>query len=150
MSSKKERFTAMLREHGYSITNARLAVFQAFLDNPAPMSMSVLTAATPHIDRASVYRTVELFEQLHIIQRIATGWKYKLELSDRFTDHHHHLTCNRCERIIKLNEGQLEQFIDDVARRANFRPTAHQIEIQGICQECAAGSKHAAAAHYSN
>lgn len=112
-------------------------MFEAFLQHHDPLSMAELVAAVPTIDRASVYRAVELFEQLGVIQRIITGWKYKLELSDRFTDHHHHLTCTNCERIIKLNEDELEQFIDKLAQRAHFVPTAHQIEIQGLCEDCA-------------
>lgn len=137
MASNNETFKNLLKDAGYSVTKARLVVFEALLDNHDPMSMGELVAAAPTIDRASVYRTVELFEQLGIIQRITTGWKYKLELSDRFTDHHHHLTCTNCGRIIKLNEDELEQFIDDVAKRAHFIPSAHQIEIQGLCEDCA-------------
>jgi Fur family transcriptional regulator, ferric uptake regulator len=138
MSSSKDIFTNLLKSAGFSVTTARLTVFEAFLAHHDPMSMGELVAKTPGVDRASVYRAVELFEQLRIIQRITTGWKYKLELSDRFTEHHHHLTCVRCERIIKINEHELEQFIDDVAKRAHFTPTAHQIEIQGVCEDCAA------------
>lgn len=137
MSSSTETFKSLLKEAGYSLTKARLLVFETLLRNHEPMSMSGLVAATNSVDRASVYRAVELFEHLRIIQRITTGWKYKLELSDRFTEHHHHLTCVRCERIIKINEDELEQFIDDVAKRAHFTPTAHQIEIQGLCEACA-------------
>lgn len=137
MSSSKETFKNLLKDGGYSVTGARLSVFEALLDHHEPLSMSELVATTTGVDRASVYRAVELFEQLRIIQRITTGWKYKLELSDRFMEHHHHLTCVKCERITKINEDELEQFIDFVAKRAHFTPTAHQIEIQGLCDECA-------------
>lgn len=89
------------------------------------------------MDRASVYRTVELFERLGIIRRINIGWKYKLELSDAFADHHHHLTCLGCQTIIPINEQTLEQFVDTIAAAHRFLPTEHQIEIQGYCHTCA-------------
>lgn len=137
MTARKDTFKHLLKDAGYSLTKARLSVFEVLLDNHEPMSMGQLVAAAPAVDRASVYRAVELFERLGIIQRITTGWKYKLELSDRFTDHHHHLTCTNCDRVVKINEDELEQFIADVAQRAHFMPSAHQIEIQGLCEDCA-------------
>lgn len=98
--------------------------------------MHTLVARVPHINRASVYRAVDLFERLGIVQRLNTGWKYKLELSDKFAEHHHHLTCSRCGRTVPMNEAELETVIERLAKTHNFTPTAHQIEIQGLCNTC--------------
>lgn len=98
--------------------------------------MHELVERTASIDRASVYRTIELFEQLGIVQRLNTGWKYKIELSDKFTDHHHHVTCVQCDKTVAMNEQELERFIEQIAHHHGFVPTAHQIEIQGLCQAC--------------
>jgi Fur family ferric uptake transcriptional regulator len=70
------------------------------------------------------------------VQRLNTGWKYKIELSDSFAEHHHHLTCTRCGRTIAMNETELEDVIARLAANHRFRPTAHQIEIQGLCTSC--------------
>lgn len=88
------------------------------------------------VDRASVYRAVDLFEKLSIVQRLNTGWKYKIELTDKFTHHHHHLTCTKCQATIAMNELQLEHFIDQIAHAHGFEPESHQIEIQGLCKSC--------------
>ena len=98
--------------------------------------MHELVERTAAIDRASAYRTIELFEQLGIVQRLNTGWKYKIELSDKFTDHHHHVTCIQCGKTVAMNEQELEKFIEQIAHQHGFAPTAHQIEIQGLCQNC--------------
>lgn len=95
----------------------------------------LVTACAP-VDRASVYRAVELFERLGIVQRLNMGWKYKLELTDKFAAHHHHLSCNNCGKTITMNEASLEKIIESLAREHHFKPTAHQIEIQGLCQAC--------------
>ena len=92
--------------------------------------------AMPRMDRASVYRTVALFERIGIVQRINIGWKYKLELSDAFTEHHHHLTCLQCKRVIQINTHAIELFIKDLTRSHHFKPVDHQIEVQGICEAC--------------
>ncbi len=77
-------FASILKGNGYSMTAPRRAVFDT-LSGHESMNMSDLTKSVANIcDRASVYRTVELFEKLNIVQRIAIGWKYKIELSDIF------------------------------------------------------------------
>ena len=135
MSSPKESLMAILQQAGQSVTKARLAVFAA-LEHQEPLTMHELVGRVPQADRASVYRAIELFERLGITQRINLGWKYKVELSDKFAAHHHHLTCTQCSRTIALSGHELEQFIVRTAREHHFTPTAHQIEIQGICAAC--------------
>lgn len=89
------------------------------------------------IDRASLYRTIGLFEKLGIVHRIYMGWKYKVELSDIFAHHHHHITCTQCGKIVALKEvEQLERMLAALAKRYNFEAQSHQLEIQGLCEQC--------------
>lgn len=125
----------MLKKSGQSITRVRLAVFAALLGQE-PLSMHDLVGKVGGVDRASVYRSIDLFERLGVVQRLNTGWKYKLELSDAFNEHHHHLTCTTCGRTIAMNELELERLITRLAATHSFAPSAHQIEIQGLCQQC--------------
>lgn len=135
MPPRTESFKHLLKANRYSVTKARLTVFNALLGEE-PMSMHELVGRARGIDRASVYRAVDLFEKLDVVQRLNTGWKYKLELSDKFNEHHHHLTCTRCGRTVSLNESDMEQLIAHLARSHGYTPTAHQIEIQGLCAQC--------------
>jgi Fe2+ or Zn2+ uptake regulation protein len=132
MATPKETFQLLLKQGGYSITKARTAVFGALIGKE-PLTMHQVVIGAGGVDRASVYRAIELFERLGIVQRINTGWKYRLELTDKFAEHHHHLTCTQCGKTIPMNETELEQFIDTLAARYGIKPTAHQIEIQGLC-----------------
>ena len=91
-SDNVEILKKTLVDNGYSLTRARLAVFE-LLNNNEPQTISqILAKANGLVDRVSVYRNIELFEKLGIVRRIYLGWKYKLELSDKFFAHHHHLT----------------------------------------------------------
>lgn len=135
MDSAVHNFKSLLQADGCSITKARLAVFTA-LHGQEPLTMHQLIARVKSIDRASVYRAIELFEQLGIVQRLNNGWKYTLELTDKFAEHHHHLTCTNCGRSITLSEHELERVIDKLALSHGFAAMAHQIEIQGLCAEC--------------
>ena len=130
-----DSFKSMLTSAGHSVTKARLAVFSA-LSGHEPLGMHQLVEKASGVDRASVYRAIELFERLGIVQRINTGWKYKLELSDKFAAHHHHLTCTHCGRTVAMNEHELEELIAKLAAAYDFAPASHQIEIQGLCGRC--------------
>ena len=135
MVSGKELFKSLLKDAGQSITTARMHVFDA-LDSQEPLSMHELVLRARGVDRASVYRAVQLFERLGIVQRLNTGWKYKIELTDKFAEHHHHLTCLQCGKTIAIGEAELEDVLAGIAACHRFKPSAHQIEIQGYCENC--------------
>lgn len=128
----------VLSEHGYHSTKAREATF-GLLVSPEPQTMSaVLSKAQGKVDRVSVYRNIDLFEKLGIVKRIYTGWKYKLELTDAFLPHHHHLSCTQCGTIIDIeDESHIDSFIEEVAAKFGFTPLSHQFEIEGLCKVCA-------------
>ena len=126
-----------LKKAGYSLTKPRQTVFGA-LQAPKPKTMRELVDSLDGvIDRASVYRTVALFETLGIVTRIQHGWKYRLELSDAYTPHHHHLTCQNCQRVISFDEpSNFEELVDRIATKHGFIPRAHNLEIFGLCTQC--------------
>lgn len=137
MSDATDLFERTLKNHGQSITQPRLTVFEA-LQGQEPLTMHELVSRCTDMDRASVYRAVTVFEKLGIIQRLQIGWKYKLELSDDFHHHHHHLTCSRCGKTIPFEEdAHLEQHLHDFAAQHGFSMKAHQLEISGLCHDCA-------------
>jgi Fur family ferric uptake transcriptional regulator len=137
MSDPYQKFETTLKNHGQSLTAARSTVFKA-LQNNEPQSMADLAkACLGEIDRTSIYRTVALFERLGIVKKLPVGWKYKLELSDDFQRHHHHLTCLNCGRVIALPEDrQLEAKLHSLAGQHDFVMKDHVLEIQGLCADC--------------
>lgn len=99
--------------------------------------MSELVADCASVDRASVYRTAELFEKLGIVMRIPNGWKYRLELGEAFLEHHHHATCRKCGASIAMPENPaLEASLRELAARRDFALESHQIELVGLCAAC--------------
>jgi Fur family ferric uptake transcriptional regulator len=133
----KPTLKTVLGRNGASLTKTRWQLFNLLL-NKGPLSTTELAElAQDKVDRATVYRTVELFEDLGIVQRINFGWKYKLELTDMFVGHHHHLHCTYCGTSYKMPESNiLETMIDNVAAQSGFSPRNHTLEIYGMCQEC--------------
>lgn len=134
-----ELFKKMLANGKASYTKSRELVFVA-LNSPEPQSMNqLLERLKGKVDKTSVYRSVELFEELGLIRRVNIGWKYKLELSDQFLDHHHHLNCLSCGKSIDIqDETHIDQFIDKISSKHNFLAKGHHFEIDGYCSDCAA------------
>ncbi len=137
MTKPSELFYQTLKKNSYSITNARTLVFEA-LEHEEPLSMAELqTKLAGMIDRASLYRTITLFEKLGIAQRLQQGWKYKIELADNFNFHHHHISCKNCGLTLPVREDlTLEASIRTLAVEYGFTEVTHQLEIQGLCPRC--------------
>jgi Fur family ferric uptake transcriptional regulator len=136
MNTIDDLFVTSLKTKGYSVTKPRQIIFD-LLDNKEPQSISELVRKSKsQIDRASVYRTLEVFEETEITQRVSNGWKYKVELSDKFQSHHHHLTCRNCGIVIPIEDDKLEDYIENIATGQGFKIVSHQLEIDGYCAKC--------------
>lgn len=127
-----------LKLHGYSLTKQRTAVLNALLESNQALSMGELkNLLADKLDRASLYRAIKIFEECGICIRINIGWKYKIELSDMFKPHHHHLYCTNCNQLIDIQDNyEIENIIEAVAKSYGFSPSHHTIEINGQCRAC--------------
>lgn len=139
MSHADQLYFEKIKQAGISNTAARYAVFNVLqLSDHKPLTMSQLVNSTiQQADRASVYRSVKLLEEIGVIHRLQIGWKYKLELSDDFHGHHHHITCSICGKThITHDDDDFELYIQDLARKHGYEMTSHQLDIRGICKNC--------------
>lgn len=135
MIAESSLFAKTLKEHGFSMTRVRRAVFE-HLSEQSASTMQQLVTHLP-FDRASIYRTISLFENIGITHRVYAGWKYKVELSDTFDSHHHHATCLRCSAVISLDEDKdLEKKLANLAKKYQFKLASHQVELSGYCYAC--------------
>jgi Fur family ferric uptake transcriptional regulator len=137
MQMHYQTLKVLLKKSGSSLTEPRKIVFDLLL-NQKPQTMQVLVGrAGNKVDRASVYRTMELFERLGIVNRLNIGWKYKFELSDVFQEHHHHFHCTNCGTTLSLApNAMLETMIDTVAAKSGHAARGHQLEVSGLCADC--------------
>src|ERR1035438_3102294 len=129
MNDSVSLLTKKLKVKGYSITKPRKLTFEALSNSKQPLTMQDLIRRTnKQIDRASVYRTIDIFEETGITQRIYSGWKYKLELSDTFQEYHHHFTCINCGQVTPIHNQELENIITNLSISQKFKITSHQLE----------------------
>lgn len=99
--------------------------------------MKELYAGLSNTNRSSIYRNIDLFLKLNIVNKIQIGWKYKIELSDAFRQHHHHIICNRCGKVKEFKENPaITQVIKDISIDNEFVPLSHEFSILGLCNSC--------------
>src|SRR5680860_1302847 len=91
-----EIFKSILKKNKYYVTQPRLMLFQILSYSSAPLSIAEIRGESQdQISRASVYRTLESLIKLDIVRRVSIAREDKYELGDKFSRHHHHLTCEQ-------------------------------------------------------
>jgi ferric uptake regulator, Fur family len=50
--------------------------------------------------------------------------------------HHEHLICVECGKIIEFNKEEIEQLQEKVCEEYDFTPINHRLEIFGLCSDC--------------
>lgn len=136
MHQEFERFEALLRHNNVSVTAARSHIFATLLNSDRPLKNGEIATLTPEVNRASVYRVLELFDSLGITATITRGWTHFVELAEPFKPHHHHLQCTHCHRLIALDSAALEELVGQLANEHDFMLSAHHVELSGLCPDC--------------
>jgi len=128
----------LLQDHGLSVTTARIAVLQALQDGHAQIRASVLEHY-PVINVVTVYRTLELFEEHGLVDRVTLG--DKLVRWGLATHTHHHLICRACGGAVELTAEPFQRLADDLERSYGVRADIRHLALRGLCAPCAA-SRH--------
>ena len=91
-------------------------------------------AVDPHISIATVYRTVRLFEEAGIIDRldIRDGRSRYEEHSD---DHHDHLIDMKTGKVVEFVDAEIEALQEAIARKLGYRLVDHRLELYGMPTE---------------
>lgn len=88
-------------------------------------------AVDPHISIATVYRTVRLFEEAGIIDRLdfRDGRSRYEEHTD---DHHDHLIDMKTGKVVEFVDDEIEALQEAIARKLGYRLVDHRLELYGM------------------
>lgn len=128
-----------LRERGARMTKKRERLLGALLtmDRPASAEEIRERAGFPDSDLVTVYRNMEVFESLGVLQKVPLeNGSHLFELTGP-DDHYHHLICRECHRTERLKVCITETVKNDAMSRG-FSEITHVLEVYGICSLCAA------------
>ena len=90
----------------------------------------------PEIGKATVYRTLKLFEEAKLISKIEFGdGRIRYEIcTDK--EHHDHLICEKCKRSVEVIDPKIESLQKRLAQKHGFELTRHRLYLFGICKNC--------------
>lgn len=136
-----ERLEELFRANELRLTEPRRDIFRILETRDQPLTLGEIIKTSQFAERTSVYRTLQLFTKLGIVDMIQVGFKQRYELAEPFKAHHHHLVCVKCGELIDLERTpRLEKLVSKLASAHNYELTAHHVELQGICNNCRATS----------
>lgn len=140
MTDKQARhLIEVLAEQGYRLTAARQAIITALISSHGHITADELAErvreASPRVGRMTVYRTLDLLCDLGLVRPIYQGsGAAHYVLMDGGS--HHHLICNRCQRIFDFDVCQENALAQTLASQLNFKVQSHLLEVHGLCEAC--------------
>lgn len=127
----------ILNDHGRRSTEAQYSIL-AYLQDQAPVTTDQLRSDLEgNIPTTTIYRTLGSFRKMGIVRDVVIGGSRKIELTELFSPHHHHISCKQCGKTIDIHDQQLERYLRHLATQRGFTQTEHSFEISGVCPECA-------------
>jgi Fur family ferric uptake transcriptional regulator len=136
---KASRAERALAGAGVHPTPQRVAVAAELMDERDDVTAQELHARLRargvRLGLATVYRTLGLLAEAGAIDALSHR---PAELCYRWCgdDHHHHLVCSRCHRVVELAECDLDPWLDRVSAAHGFVATGHRLEVAGLCAGC--------------
>jgi Fur family ferric uptake transcriptional regulator len=130
---------SLLAQNGVRATPQRVFVLQELAresnDATAAQIYERLRRRGTNIGLATVYRTLALLHERGVVDTLT---HHAGELCYRLCgdDHHHHLVCTSCHRVVELPDCDLEPWVKRSAGKHGFTATGHQVEIAGLCTDC--------------
>ncbi len=131
------RFREFLESEGLKYTRQRRAIALVFYGADKHLSLQELLdlakRAEPALGYATVYRTMRLLADggLAIEHQFDDGHARYEPATEG--EHHDHIICKKCGKIIEFEHDEIERLQEEVARAHGMRVLSHRHEIYGEC-----------------
>lgn len=132
--------TAKLSKKGIKLTRQRNLLMRQILHFNDHFSADLLYVKLKvkgiNISRATVYRTLALFEECGIIKKALKDEDTSYYEVITMNEHHDHLICIVCGEIIEFCSEKIEEIQNEIYSKYHYIPTSHQLILKGICDKC--------------
>jgi Fur family ferric uptake transcriptional regulator len=126
---------ARAEAHGLRLTGQRRIIadiLEGSDDHPDVETIHSRAAEIdPSISVATVYRTVNLFEEAGILERREFG-DGRARWEDAERDHHDHLIDLQTGEVIEFCDPDIEALQEKIAERLGYRLRGHRLELFGV------------------
>lgn len=137
-----DNFKENLKQKGYKLTTQRRAILDVIIENREKHLSSeeiydLVKDKYPEIGLATVYRTLQLFEELGIIYKLNfDDGRSRYELYHDEDHQHHHLICLKCGSVIEMEGDLLENLEEAIESTKDFEIVDHNVKFFGYCSKC--------------
>lgn len=128
----------LLREHGVRVTAQRLAVLRVVAEHPHGTAHDVTERARAEIGSIShqaVYDALGLLVEEGILRRFQPAGS-PARYEQRAGDHHHHMVCRECGRIVDVASAMGEVPSPPPAGGGDFEIDEAEVIYWGMCLAC--------------
>jgi Fur family ferric uptake transcriptional regulator len=125
----------LLKDSGLRITPGRLRILKLLQEAPKPLSTRDLQDQLDflNLDQATIYRILKVLKQHGLVQNVMVGHKHQ---HWEPADHHHHLVCKNCSKVVSLPECGLKHLETQISDTHHFQNLTHSLEFFGLCPDC--------------
>ena len=123
-------------------TSGRRDLVEVLADAGRPLVVAEIVERRRGMAQSSAYRNLSVLEQAGVVRRIPGADEFaRYELDEDLTEHHHHVICTNCGKVVDyaLNqplERAVRKATDAVAAETGFELTGHQLDLYGLCSDC--------------
>ena len=141
-TERVDQLLDLLRTNGGRVTSPRRAIVEALVDHDehptAEQLLATVQARQPDVHESTVYRFLDELKRLGVINHVHLG--HGPAVYHFAEDSHHHLVCQRCDRVIEVPDRALvdlrRQLLDDY----HFELDPQHFALLGRCRACASSS----------
>jgi Fur family ferric uptake transcriptional regulator len=149
ISEEQEVFLKHIQKRGLKRTGQRDLILDTFLRTEDHLSSEDLYRLVkkddPSIGQTTVYRTLKLLTEAGLAREVRFGDGITHYEHNYKHQHHDHMICSECGRIIEFFSAELEAIQDAMAAKHRFQVTQHLLRIIGVCAECRRAMKESGA-----
>ena len=131
-----------LRRVDQRYTSGRRAIIDLLVAAGHPVSISDIARTPPALPRSSAYRHLVDLQVAGVVRRVAANDEFaRFELAEDLTEHHHHLLCTHCGKVIDVTppaafERSVAKTVEHLAAQRGFQPHSHRLDVLGYCADC--------------
>lgn len=130
-----ETITERCEAKGLRMTGQRrtiAAVLEESADHPDVEELHKRSAARDaNISIATVYRTVKLFEEAGILDKLEFG-DGRARYEDAEREHHDHLIDMNSGAVIEFVDPEIEALQEKIAEKLGYKLIGHRLELYGV------------------
>ncbi len=131
----------IIKKKGLKYTKQREIIFETILESDDHLNAeevyNKICAKYPDINIgiATVYRALVFLEEADLISSISLDRDGK-KFETNFKNHHDHLICVRCNKIVEFHDDDIETKQENIAKDKGFELINHTMNLYGVCKDC--------------